>query len=131
MLLNLREQHCRHVLAIPPALGKIRQERIELARVMLAAAYDLGGNLSSAKLTDRPPVQFESPANGAQAQALSQQRVDFGMPFLSTGQRLGQLRETVALLKRMWGDEPEVTFEGKYVQAHNVVCEPKPARRPH
>jgi alkanesulfonate monooxygenase SsuD/methylene tetrahydromethanopterin reductase-like flavin-dependent oxidoreductase (luciferase family) len=55
---------------------------------------------------------------------------DFGMPFLSTGQRLGQLRETVALLKRMWGDEPEVTFEGKYVQAHHVVCEPKPARKP-
>ena len=55
---------------------------------------------------------------------------DFGVPFLSTGQRLGQLRETVTLLKRMWGDEPQVTFEGKYVQAHNVVCEPKPARKP-
>jgi len=54
---------------------------------MLAAAYDLGGNLSSAKLTDRPPVQFESAGNGAQAQALSQQRVDFGMPFLRPGRR--------------------------------------------
>ena len=31
---------------------------------------------------------------------------DFGVPFLSTGKRLGQLRETVELLKRMWGDEP-------------------------
>jgi alkanesulfonate monooxygenase SsuD/methylene tetrahydromethanopterin reductase-like flavin-dependent oxidoreductase (luciferase family) len=55
---------------------------------------------------------------------------DFGVPFLNTGQRLGQLRETVELLQRMWGDEPEVTYEGKYVQAHNVVCEPKPARKP-
>lgn len=55
---------------------------------------------------------------------------DFGVPFLSTKERLGQLRETVALLKRMWSpDEQEVTFEGKYVQAHNVVCEPKPPRR--
>ena len=55
---------------------------------------------------------------------------DFGVPFLSTGQRLRQLRETVELLKRMWGDEPQVTYEGKYVQAHNLVCEPKPVRKP-
>jgi alkanesulfonate monooxygenase SsuD/methylene tetrahydromethanopterin reductase-like flavin-dependent oxidoreductase (luciferase family) len=55
---------------------------------------------------------------------------DFGVPFLSTGKRLGQLRETVELLKRMWGDEPQVTYEGKYVQAHNLVCEPKPVRKP-
>jgi alkanesulfonate monooxygenase SsuD/methylene tetrahydromethanopterin reductase-like flavin-dependent oxidoreductase (luciferase family) len=54
---------------------------------------------------------------------------DFGVPFLSTGQRLGQLRETVSLLKRMW-TEPSVTFEGKYVQVHNLVCEPKPVRTP-
>ncbi|MCK9519247.1 MAG: LLM class flavin-dependent oxidoreductase [Dehalococcoidia bacterium] len=53
---------------------------------------------------------------------------DFGVPFLSTSQRLGQLRETVELLKRMW-TEPEVTYEGKFVQAQNVVCEPKPVRR--
>jgi alkanesulfonate monooxygenase SsuD/methylene tetrahydromethanopterin reductase-like flavin-dependent oxidoreductase (luciferase family) len=56
---------------------------------------------------------------------------DFGMPFLSTGQRLGQLRETIQLFKQMWDPAQEqVTFEGKYVQAHNVVCEPKPVRRP-
>ncbi len=54
---------------------------------------------------------------------------DFGVPFLSTGERLGQLRETVQLLKRMW-TEPQVTFEGKYVHATNVVCEPKPPRTP-
>lgn len=54
---------------------------------------------------------------------------DFGVPFLSTGQRLGQLRETVELLKRMW-TEPSVTYEGKYAQAHNLVCEPKPVRTP-
>ncbi|MPZ99990.1 MAG: LLM class flavin-dependent oxidoreductase [Dehalococcoidia bacterium] len=53
---------------------------------------------------------------------------DFGMPFLAPKERLGQLRETVTLLKRMWGDEESVTFEGKYVQTENVVTEPKPAR---
>ena len=54
---------------------------------------------------------------------------DFGVPFLSTGDRLRQLRETVTLLKRMWS-EPEVTMEGRFVQAHNLVCEPKPPRMP-
>jgi len=60
---------------------------------------------------------------------MAREFTDFGVPFLSTGQRLGQLRETVELLKRMW-TEPEVTYEGKYVQARNLVCEPKPVRKP-
>ena len=55
---------------------------------------------------------------------------DFDMPFLATGERLGQLRETVELLKRMWGDEESVTFEGKYVRATDLVTEPKPPRTP-
>lgn len=54
---------------------------------------------------------------------------DFGMPFLSDGQRLGQLRETVELVKRMWGDEEEVTYNGEYVSATQVVCQPKPPRK--
>ena len=54
---------------------------------------------------------------------------DFGQPFLGTGERLGQLAETVELLKRMWGDEESVTFQGKYVTATDVVCQPKPPRK--
>ncbi len=54
---------------------------------------------------------------------------DFDVPFLDTGARLVQLRETVELLKRMW-TEPSVTYQGKYVKAENVVCEPKPVRMP-
>jgi alkanesulfonate monooxygenase SsuD/methylene tetrahydromethanopterin reductase-like flavin-dependent oxidoreductase (luciferase family) len=53
---------------------------------------------------------------------------DFGVEFFDTGRRLGQLRETVQLLKQMWS-EPEVTFEGKYVNVKNLVCEPKPQRQ--
>lgn len=52
---------------------------------------------------------------------------DFGMAFLPTGGRMRQLRETIQLLKRMW-TEPEVTFEGTFVNVHNLVCEPKPRR---
>ena len=58
---------------------------------------------------------------------MAREFTDFGVEFLDTPQRLGQLRETVQLLKRMW-TEPEVTFEGKYIQANHLVCEPKPPR---
>ena len=54
---------------------------------------------------------------------------DFGVAFLPTGGRMKQLSETVTLLKRMWS-EPSVTMEGKFVQATNLVCEPKPVRTP-
>ena len=55
---------------------------------------------------------------------------DFGMPFLSVGDRLKQLEETVELFKRMWSeDESEVTFDGEFVQADQVVCQPKPPRK--
>ena len=54
---------------------------------------------------------------------------DFGMPFHGTGQRLKQLAETVELFKRMWGDEDEVSYDGDYVQASGVVCQPKPPRK--
>ena len=99
--LDLPEQHRRHVLAIPPALGQIWQERIERGRVMITAAHDLASNLSRTKLPDRPPVQVESAGNSAQAQALRQQRVDLGMPLLrprrlptSRGRRRGEWRSS-------------------------------------
>ncbi|MDE2670325.1 MAG: LLM class flavin-dependent oxidoreductase [Chloroflexota bacterium] len=55
---------------------------------------------------------------------------DFGVPFLSTRERLRQLEETVVLLKRMWSEEEAVTYEGKHVRVENLVCEPKPPRTP-
>lgn len=62
---------------------------------------------------------------------MAREFTDFGMPFLSSGQRLGQLRETIQLLKRMWGPGEEgVAFEGKHVHTTGVVCEPKPYRTP-
>lgn len=60
---------------------------------------------------------------------MTREFTDFGMPFLSVPERLGQLRETIELLKRMWGDEESVTYAGEFVRADNVVCQPKPPRR--
>ena len=55
---------------------------------------------------------------------------DFGMPFLSTRERLRQLEETAILLRRMWTEDEPVTYEGKHVRVENLVCEPKPPRTP-
>lgn len=54
---------------------------------------------------------------------------DFGVPFLSVGDRLKQLRETVDLFVQMWRDEEPVTFEGEFVTAQEVVCQPLPPRK--
>lgn len=54
---------------------------------------------------------------------------DFGVPFHPIGARMRQLQETIQLLRAMW-TEPEVTIEGEFVTVHNLVCEPKPLRRP-
>ena len=59
---------------------------------------------------------------------MEREYTDFDVPFLSLPERLAQLTETVELLKRMWGDEEQVTYLGKYVTANNVVCQPKPPR---
>lgn len=54
---------------------------------------------------------------------------DYGMLFYPTRERLDQLRETAQFLKRVWR-EPSVTFDGRYVRAVEVACEPKPTRPP-
>jgi alkanesulfonate monooxygenase SsuD/methylene tetrahydromethanopterin reductase-like flavin-dependent oxidoreductase (luciferase family) len=55
---------------------------------------------------------------------------DFGMPFGSPAERIRQLRETVALLKAMWSSDEPVTMHGDFVNATNLVTEPKPSRVP-
>ncbi len=54
---------------------------------------------------------------------------DFGVPFPPIGARMRQLRETIELLERMW-TEPAVTMQGEFVNVRDLVCEPKPLRRP-
>lgn len=54
---------------------------------------------------------------------------DFDVPFLSVPERLKQLKETIELLEGMWGEEESVSYQGEYVKAANVVCQPKPPRK--
>ena len=52
-----------------------------------------------------------------------------GCAFPSTRERLHALEEMVEILKRLWTDE-RASFEGRYFQVKDAVCEPKPSRRP-
>jgi F420-dependent oxidoreductase-like protein len=47
----------------------------------------------------------------------------------SVRERLAALEEAAEVMKRMWTEE-RVTFAGKHFAVHDVLCEPKPVRRP-
>jgi probable F420-dependent oxidoreductase len=53
----------------------------------------------------------------------------YGCKFPPLRERMRALEETVEILKRMWSEE-RPSFEGSHASIHNVVCEPKPVRRP-
>ena len=53
----------------------------------------------------------------------------YGLEFPAVGKRLKALEEMCVVLKRMW-TEPSVTFHGEHVSVDEVICEPKPIRRP-
>ncbi len=54
----------------------------------------------------------------------------YGMEFPSLPERYARLDEAVQLAKLLW-TEPRVTFRGRYYNADNAPCEPKPLQRPH
>ena len=54
---------------------------------------------------------------------------DFGMPFVSTRDRLRQLEEGLQIFKGMFDPEQdEFSFEGEFFHTENLVTQPKPPR---
>ncbi len=132
---------CDHLYGIPNPALPIFEAWTELAAVAAVTQRVELGTLVTPPFFRHPSVFAKQLATldniaggrviaGLGAGWMPREFTDFGMPFLSTGQRLTQLRETVELLKRMWGeDEDEVSYQGEFVAATNVVCQPKPPRR--
>jgi F420-dependent oxidoreductase-like protein len=54
----------------------------------------------------------------------------YGYPFPKPKDRIGMLRETVEIVRRMW-TESETTYDGKYYKLHRANCDPKPLQSPH
>jgi F420-dependent oxidoreductase-like protein len=53
----------------------------------------------------------------------------YGCEFPPLGQRMRALDEAAEIMKRMWTEE-RVSFEGRHFKVSDVICEPKPVRRP-
>src|SRR3954471_341983 len=51
----------------------------------------------------------------------------YGWPFLSGGERLKAMDETITALLQLWTDE-RVTFTGDHVQLVDALCDPKPVQ---
>lgn len=56
--------------------------------------------------------------------------LSYGYSFPCLDERLQRLRETIIILKSMWG-EKEVTYDGKYYKLSNAINFPKPIQKPH
>ena len=54
----------------------------------------------------------------------------FGIPFLKPHVRIGRMKESVEIIKKMWSEE-KASYEGKYYRIREAVCEPKPVQKPH
>jgi F420-dependent oxidoreductase-like protein len=54
----------------------------------------------------------------------------YGYEFPKPSVRIGQLREAVEIMRRMW-TEDEVHFEGEYYTLAGAISQPKPIQQPH
>jgi alkanesulfonate monooxygenase SsuD/methylene tetrahydromethanopterin reductase-like flavin-dependent oxidoreductase (luciferase family) len=54
--------------------------------------------------------------------------VSYGYAFPKPSVRIHQLAEAVQIIRKMW-TEPRTTFEGKYYQVREALCEPRPNPR--
>jgi len=54
----------------------------------------------------------------------------YGIPFPHVATRLEQLDEALAIIRKMWTEEP-ATFAGKHFQVTEAHCRPRPLQTPH
>lgn len=54
----------------------------------------------------------------------------YGYDFRTVPERLRRLDESLQILRRMWGPEETVSFEGKHYRLKDAVCQPKPLQSP-
>ncbi len=54
----------------------------------------------------------------------------YGYEFPKASVRIDQLAEGVEIMHRMWGDEDEVVYEGRYYRLAGAINQPKPVQRP-
>ncbi|MFW9864396.1 MAG: LLM class flavin-dependent oxidoreductase, partial [Candidatus Thorarchaeota archaeon] len=54
----------------------------------------------------------------------------FGFPYPAHKIRLAQMVETIELMNLMFSKEGKISYEGKYFQVKDLICEPKTIQKP-
>jgi alkanesulfonate monooxygenase SsuD/methylene tetrahydromethanopterin reductase-like flavin-dependent oxidoreductase (luciferase family) len=54
----------------------------------------------------------------------------YGIPFFKPNVRIGRMKESVEIIKKLWTEE-EASYKGEYYRIERAVCEPKPVQKPH
>ncbi|MDJ0496425.1 MAG: LLM class F420-dependent oxidoreductase [Acidimicrobiia bacterium] len=54
----------------------------------------------------------------------------YGYPFPKASVRIGELREAVEIMQRLW-TEDVVDFDGDHYTLEGAICQPKPVQQPH
>ena len=54
----------------------------------------------------------------------------YNIPYPRTYARIRELREAVALIRKIWMED-KTTFQGKYYAVKDLVLDPKPVQKPH
>jgi F420-dependent oxidoreductase-like protein len=59
-----------------------------------------------------------------------QESLAYGISFPSNQERLLRLEEAIQVIRKMWTEEPNASFDGRYYQIKNAYCNPKPIQKP-
>jgi F420-dependent oxidoreductase-like protein len=59
-----------------------------------------------------------------------EEHVAYGFAFPEAKDRIMQLREAITIIMEMW-TEKKPSFQGKYYNIKEAICEPKPLQKPH
>ena len=56
--------------------------------------------------------------------------VAYGFPFPNAKIRISQMKESISIIRKMWTEE-KISYQGKYFEIEEAICEPKPIQKPH
>jgi F420-dependent oxidoreductase-like protein len=118
-----------HVFEAFTTLAALSQqtERIRLGQLVTCSSYRNAGLLAK----EAAGVDVMSGGRlilGLGAGWYEREYAAYGYPFLSAGERLAVLEETIVVIKRLWTEET-VTFDGAHLRLDGAYCDPKPLQQ--
>jgi F420-dependent oxidoreductase-like protein len=105
-------------------------ERIKIGQVVVCNSYRnpslLAKMLSTLDVISNGRVEL-----GIGGGWYEEEYMAYGYDFPSNVTRIKQLDESLQIIKAMWTEKRQASFEGKYYTIKNAICNPKPIQKPH